>query len=501
MSTLIVAALILLLFVAAASLMFLRKLPAIVALPLLALGIGVVELVAGHLSLNEFFMVIVANGAERLVEPIIIIIFGGTISVVLQKSGVAENLVKIGAELAGSSPLAVSLVVLAVVGLLFTTITGLGAVIMIATVVLPILASVGVREEVAGGILLFGISLGGLLNVNNWAVYKTVLTIGPTTISSYALILFLVQIPIAVIFIIAELWRTRSIRLGWSKILKFTAFVAGAALFCILGYLMLRDLNFAPIWRVIQEVVALIGLALLLFVSYDRISAIRNGTAKDVKWYSYLIPLVPLVLILVFNVEYIAAFLLGFLYSILVTLKPGSVQLTTRSLIEGVEDVAPVIVIIIEIGMLLSSILGPSSSGPGSGLFTNSLAGHGHIWPVLTDMRPFFRLVIPHSFWEYTLGFGILAPLALYRGPMNVWGLGYGVAGILLSTGQLGATAIMGILMSMSIVQGISDPTNTQNVWLANELRVDVNGLMWRTLPYAWATAVIGLVIAGLRFF
>ncbi len=497
----IVAALILLLFVGAASLMFLRKLPAIVALPILALGIGLVELGAGHLSLNDFLLVIVANGAERLVEPIIIIIFGGTISVVLQKSGVAESLVKIGAELAGSSPLSVSLVVLGVVGLLFTTITGLGAVIMIATVVLPILGSVGVREEVAGGIMLFGISLGGLLNVNNWAVYKNVLTLGPTTISGYALILFLIQIPIAVIFIIAELWRTGSIRLDLSRVLRFFGYMAAAALVCVLGYFVLCRVDFGPAWKVIREVVAFLGLVLILYVSYDRVSAMRSKTTSDIKWYSYLIPLVPLVLILVFNVEYVAAFLVGFLYSILVTLKPGTVQLTTRSLIEGVESVAPVIILIIEIGMLLSSILGPSSSGPGSGLFTNSMAGHGHVWPVLTDMRPFFRLVIPHTFWEYTLGFGVLAPLALYRGPMNVWGLGYGVAGILLSTGQLGATAIMGILMSLSIVQGVSDPTNTQNVWLANELRVDVNGLMWRTLPYAWATAVIGLAVAGLRFF
>lgn len=479
--------------------MFLRKLPAIVALPLLAFGIGLVEVFAGHLSFNDFLVVVMANGSERLVEPIIIIIFGGTISVVLQKSGVAENLVKIGAELAGSSPLAVSLVVLAVVGLLFTTITGLGAVIMIATVVLPILASVGVGEAVAGGILLFGISLGGILNVNNWAVYKTVLSLQPTSISSYALILFLVQIPVAVIFITVELWRTRSIRLNPSSMLKFILWIAVAGAVVFAGYSLIRGVDLSQAWRVARIVIALICTALMVFIVIDRFTVIRKGKAEEIKWYSYLIPLVPLVLILVFNVEYIAAFILGFIYSILVTLKPGSVRLTARSLIEGVEGVAPVIIIIIEIGMLLSAILGPSASGPGGGLF--SASSNGHVWPVLVDMRPVFKLIIPHTFWEYTLGFGMLAPLALYRGPMNVWGLGYGVAGILLSTGQLGATAIMGILMSMSIVQGISDPTNTQNVWLANELRVDVNGLMWRTLPYAWATAFIGLVIAGVRFF
>lgn len=499
-----VATLILLLFLLVASLMFLRKLPAIMALPILALGIGLVEVVAGHLSLDDALTVIVANGSERLIEPIIITIFGGTISVLLQKSGVAENLVKLGAELAGASPISVSLVVLAVVGILFTTITGLGAVIMIGTVVLPILASVGVRDEVAGGILLFGISLGGLLNVNNWAVYKTVLLIDPTTISSYALILFIIQIPIAVIFIVVELWRSKSLKLSSRNSLKFMLFTVALIAIALTVYFLVRKFNWIYVSKVVQIVTGILGVVLILYVAYDRISMIKNHSTNQIKWYSYLIPLVPLFLILIFHVEYIAAFLLGFLYSILVTLKPGSLQLSTRSLIEGVQSVAPVIILIIEIGMLLSSILGPSNSGPGSNLFMSS-SNHlpfvfAREWPVLTDIRPFFQLIIPHSFWQYTLGFGILAPLALYRGPMNVWGLGYGVAGILLSTGQLTANSIMGILMAMSIVQGISDPTNTQNVWLANELRVDVNALMWKTLPYAWMTAFLGLVVAGLRF-
>jgi hypothetical protein len=81
-----------------------------------------------------------------------------------------------------------------------------------------------------------------------------------------------------------------------------------------------------------------------------------------------------------------------------------------------------------------------------------------------------------------------------------VWGLGYGIAGILLSSGLLPAPAIMGVLMSSGVIQGICDPTNTHNVWLANELKTDVQTLMWRTLPYAWFAAFVGLLIAGLKY-
>ena len=70
-----------------------------------------------------------------------------------------------------------------------------------------------------------------------------------------------------------------------------------------------------------------------------------------------------------------------------------------------------------------------------------------------------------------------------------MWGLGYGVGGVLLATG-VPAGAVMGVLMSLGMIQGISDPTNTANVWMANEVRLDVTTLMWRTLPYAWLIAL-----------
>jgi glycerol uptake facilitator-like aquaporin len=69
-----------------------------------------------------------------------------------------------------------------------------------------------------------------------------------------------------------------------------------------------------------------------------------------------------------------------------------------------------------------------------------------------------------------------------------------------LATG-VPAGAVMGILMSLGLIQGISDPTNTQNVWVANEVRIDVNEVMWRTLPYAWVAALLGLCIAGALFY
>jgi hypothetical protein len=51
--------------------------------------------------------------------------------------------------------------------------------------------------------------------------------------------------------------------------------------------------------------------------------------------------------------------------------------------------------------------------------------------------------------------------------------------------------------LAVGQIQGISDPTNTHNVWLANEMRVDVQKILWNTIPYTWIVAFIGLSICG----
>ncbi|HHE54795.1 MAG TPA: citrate transporter, partial [Caldithrix abyssi] len=96
--------------------------------------------------------------------------------------------------------------------------------------------------------------------------------------------------------------------------------------------------------------------------------------------------------------------------------------------------------------------------------------------------------------------FGLAAPLALYRGPLNIWGMGYGLAAVFLASG-MNPAAVMGLLMALGQVQGISDPTNTHNVWLGNEMQVDVQKILWNTLPYSWAVAFLGLSIAAIMFY
>ena len=203
---------------------------------------------------------------------------------------------------------------------------------------------------------------------------------------------------------------------------------------------------------------------------------------------AYLIPLVPLVAILLFDVPILAAFVIGFAYAILATARPGSMALTVQSLIEGGASVMPAIVLMFGIGILIAAVKGP----PGW-----DAAHPGATWPVLGAIEPVLSRLVPSSPWAYVLGFGLAAPLALYRGPLNVWGLGFGVATILMTSGDLPPVAVMAMLLSVGQVQGICDPTNTANVWIANHQGVDVNAILFRTLPFVWGAAVLGLGAAA----
>jgi len=493
--------LILLIFAAAAVLMFLRKLPALLALPLMASCIALLEVIAGRLSFHDLALGVVADGSIRLADPIVISMFGGMISLLMQKSGVAESFVKKGAELAGDNPLGVAAVMLAIIATLFTTIGGLGAVIMVGTIVLPILASIGVKEYISAGLVLFGISLGGLLNANNWALYTSVLGLDRAVVSSYALMLFALVAVMGVFFLAVELWRSRVLRLKRRALIRMALGAVVVVLMAMVAIWLAPLGEALDLASLTKGAIALTFAACVAVMVRHALRAWKDPAQTQVHLTSYLTPVVPLVLILVYDVPYVPAFIGGLLYGILATFRRGSLNLITRSVIDGSSSVIPAVVLMIGIGMLLSAILGPTASGPGAYWHAqNAAAGSDQaVWPVLQDMQPLLRTVVPESFLGYVLVFTLLGPLALYRGPLNVWGLGYGVGGVLLATG-VDPGAVMGILMSMGIIQGVSDPTNTQNVWLANEVRLDVNVIMWRTLPYSWIVAALGLVIAGIRF-
>ncbi|MCX5749524.1 MAG: transporter [Candidatus Saganbacteria bacterium] len=422
-----------LIFIIFAVLMYLNKVPALIALPVMAVLIAFVS----GLSPADVSTKVIADGATRLSTPIIVIIFGSMLSQFVSRSGIAETLIKKVAELSGDNPFLVSIVLTAVVAVLFSVLGGLGSVIMVATIVLPIMLSIGLPRIVTGCVFLIGMSLGGIFNLINWQLYISVLGLSQDQIFRFAIPLGLCFSVVTVLFLFIEIKR-HGTSIGWTE-------------------------------------------------------KTEEERPKFVSWYAALTPVIPLVLVLGFSVynilakpanpyefPIITAMVIGLLYGFLTTLRKDSVNLLSRSIYEGINSVGPAVALIIGIGMLLNAVMNPN---------------------VTSSLSPVLVKILPSSPLYYVLFFAVLSPLTLYRGPLNIWGMGAGLIGLMVTSNVMPPVAIMAALMSVGQIQGVCDPTNTQNVWIANYLNINVQDILKRTILYIWILAVAGLAIAAFRYF
>ena len=190
-------------FIFMALMMFFRKIPALIALPLMAVLIAFI----GGIDPSDIIEYVIGQGSLKLHQAYTIALFGSMLSVLMQKTGVAETFIKKGAELSGDNPWLIAIILLLLIIALFTTLGGLGAIIMVATIVLPIMSSVGIGQMTSVGIFLFGLSIGGILNVGNWAVYISVMELSVDEIRPFAMLMFLVSILGAIVYITIQIYR------------------------------------------------------------------------------------------------------------------------------------------------------------------------------------------------------------------------------------------------------------------------------------------------------
>ena len=153
-------------------LMVTRKMPTVLALFVLAVGIciiGGVPAVATDADGNAvgFLQTVMQAGVLRLGDAIMVAIFSAWLGMVMEKTRISETMIKKGAELGGDKTLIVTLILFVVASVLFSVVNGLGTVIMVGTIVIPILVSVGVDKFTASAVMLFAYTVGNNVNLSN----------------------------------------------------------------------------------------------------------------------------------------------------------------------------------------------------------------------------------------------------------------------------------------------------------------------------------------------
>ena len=416
------AILIILVFAIFAALMISRRMPAILAVPAMAVCVAAVA----RTPLKEILELVVTNGSIKLANQYLMVIAGAMLGRVVMQTGIAESMIKRAAEFGGDRPMAVALTMMVAVAWLFTTLTGLGAIIMVGGLALPIMMSIGVPRKLTGILFLLAFALGFVFNIGMWGFYQGTFNIDPQAIKQFAIVLAVIDAAVLAVFL------------------------AVAS----------RRMRYYGAWAMAPEEEA-------------------PARKHDVPLLALAIPIVPLILHAGLGVPVVAAFLIGALLGVLVTRPKEMVRQLSSAAVKGLEDVAPAVILMVGIGMLLNATTLPV---------------------VKESLTPLIGAVNLRSPWVYVLFFGLLSPLALYRGPLNPYGIGIGIYLLIRDLNLLPPLALLAAVMSVVQVQNTCDPTNTQNVWIANYVGMRVEELTRQTILFKVAVCLLGLVAGAFLY-
>lgn len=113
------------------------------------------------------------EGPEGYAKSILVnVFFGAFFGRVLMDTGIAATLIRKTVELGGDRP-GVTMVLLCIAtSLCFTSMTGIGPVISIAVIVMPILLALGIPSAIALFAFMGSIMAGILLNITNFQQYQ-----------------------------------------------------------------------------------------------------------------------------------------------------------------------------------------------------------------------------------------------------------------------------------------------------------------------------------------
>lgn len=436
------AILVLVAFFIIAGLMITKRLSTMVALPVLALviafvcGVPWIEMSNGKDAGTGIMKGVIEGGSVKMASSYAALMIGAWIGQYMNHVGISKTLIKTAAELGGDRPFLVTIFVCLAIGMLYTTVSGLGAVIMAATIALPIMVSVGVPKFLAGCIFLFGYAIGLSINLANWTYFTSVTHITYASMQTFSFVMLVLTALTTLVFITIN-FKREGVKFAWAA-----------------------ENNMDP--------------------DDD------DDNYQKAPVIAMLTPLVPMILVVAFKWTVITSFLASIVYCFFAMLIFGKDQtakkllsLLPRSAIDGVADTAVATMIMIGIGMLQASL--------------------GHPM-VVNTIKGFVSMVLPSTPFGFIVFFAILAPITLYRGPLNIWGLGSGIAAIMAGLHILPPQAITGAFCSCERVQVIGDPTNSHNVWISSYVGADTNQILVRVFPYIWVLAIMGIITTSVLF-
>lgn len=371
--------------------------------------------------------IVVTDVFEKSVEnygaTIAIIVFGAWFGRVLVDTGIAGFIIKNTVELAGDKPLMTAILLNVVCALIFCSAFGVGSVMAIGMIVLPIMFSLGIDKKTAIGAYMLAVASGMYMNIayvsQFFAVFPNIKY--DDNYIHFAVVATIISVVIMIIFIVFNVMKQG----------KSRAFAAAAA-----------------------------------------------PESKELPFYCVIVPFIPIIMVSFFKWQPVPSFLLGIFLGLLFTRNMTSytkaVEKVQKTLYDGVADSG------LLIGMLYGVNIFQAAAKQVAPILQNLLGG-----------------VIPQSPVVLLIVFCVIAPLALFRGPLMIWGSGIALASILQAMGIFTEPYLfMLFLVPPVAIVASSCPTQSWTMWALSYAKLEPKTYIKTNLPWGWL-ALIAVEVLG----
>ncbi len=407
--------------------MIVRGQSPIIMLLLLAI---VWALLAG-IGVNDIQSKILQGGGVQYASAVIIIVFGAWFAQVLIQTGIAESVIRSAVELAGDRPMVTAFTVNLVTALLFTSMYGVGAAIAIGVIALPIMMSQGIPARVAAPVFTMGVGAGAFVNLVQFGTFE-------------------------------KLFPGIRYEAPW------------------LGYWWLG-------------LAVYVACAWLMIWIHLRHLGVRHAAAVDMAapaprkrtaYYTYIVPLFPVAMIMLFKWQIIPTFLLSIVLALALTWRArgfqGSLNLFNKSFYDAFPDIATIAALWTICGMIIAA---------------------GQMPQISDALKPMFSPILPHTPGQAALFFAVLGGIgSIYRGPLVVIGTGAALLAILLSMHELPVPYLYALWLAPTVMQGSCDPTNSWTLWTIGYTKVPHGQFLKTAMPFGCLMVAIMCALCYLMF-
>lgn len=379
------------------------------------------------IGLNDIQSKILQGGGVTFASAVIIIVFGAWFAQILIQTGIAESVIRSAVELAGDRPLVSAMTITLVTAILFSSMYGVGAAIAIGVIALPIMMSQGIPPRIAAPAFTMGIGAGTMVNLVQFGTFQKLFP---------------------------------GIEYGGKELTYWTV---GGCVYVLIAWLM--------------TAVMMKRLGTRQMASVETAAA---PVRKRTPYYTYIVPIFPVLMIIVAKWEIIPTFLLSIVLALALTWKDrnfqGQINLFNKTFYDAFPDIATIAALWTICGMIIVC---------------------GQMPQVSAALKPIFGPILPHTPLQAAVFFGVLGGIgSIYRGPLVVIGTGAAVLALVMANKELPIPLLYSLWLAPTVLQGSMDPTNSWTLWTIGYTKVSHGEFLRTALPFGCLMVAVNSAIA-----